>query len=163
MSETGKKLWRDLIETWGLKSLKISAGFLDLEFAPNDADRKAAWELYVELLTRVATQYLAPDHGDEKTALDSIHALFGLTREILKSNPGCLEFAKLSIVALNQVIRPFTAKWHRLSLAGAFTEPTKCHEFRQDLSALQSRLRLYTVALSQIAQVEDLTQLEPAH
>jgi hypothetical protein len=46
-----------------------------------DPDGKAAWELYVELLTRIATQYLAPDHRDEKTALDTIFKLFDLTRQ----------------------------------------------------------------------------------
>ena len=42
----------------------------------------------------------------------------------LKIKPGFLEgeFAKLTIPVLNQIIRPFTAKWHRLSLAGAFED-----------------------------------------
>lgn len=43
---------RDLLEKWGLTALKLSFGFLEAEFAPRDADRNAAWELYVELLTR---------------------------------------------------------------------------------------------------------------
>ena len=37
-----------------------NTGILEMEWAPRDPDRKAAWELYVELLTRIATQYLAP-------------------------------------------------------------------------------------------------------
>ena len=122
---------RDFLEQWGLSKLKIKLAFLEGEFRPNDPDRYAAWELYVELLTRITTQYLAPEDGDEQTALDSVHALFPLTREILrKYGSGADEFAKLAIPVLNQVIRPFTAKWHRLSLAKAFEDPDHCREFR---------------------------------
>ena len=124
-------------------------------------DRAAAWELYVELLTRITTQGLAPDTGDEKTALDSVHALFPLTRDILKrQGSGCNEFAKLAIPVLNQIIRPFTAKWHRLSVAGGFTDAGLCREFRTELAELQQTLRNYTRALAAMAEVEDLTVLE---
>ena len=63
---------------------------------------------------------------------------------------------------LNQIVRPFTAKWHRLSLAGAFQDAARCREFRQDLAALQPRLKSYTQALAGMADVEDLTALETA-
>jgi hypothetical protein len=62
----------------------------------------------------------------EKTALESVHA-FPLTREILRRHgSGYGEFAKLTIPVLNQIIRPFTAKWHRLSLAKAFGDSERC-------------------------------------
>jgi hypothetical protein len=152
---------RDFLEKWGLSSLKIKLGFLEGEFGPRDPDRAAAWELYVELLTRVTTQHLAPDHGDEKTALDSVYVIFPLTREILRRHgPGGGEFAKLAIPVLNQIIRPFTARWHRLSLASAFENAAQCANFRAELAALQPRLRDYTRALAAMAEVEDLTALE---
>ena len=149
------------MEKWGLSGLKINLGCLEGEFSPNDPDREAAWELYIELLTRVATQHLSPEEGEEKTALDSIYAIFSITRDILRTHgPGCGEFAKLAIPVLNQIIRPFTAKWHRLSLTGTFEEEAKCQQFRIDLAALQQNLRAYTKALSDMANVEDLTELE---
>lgn len=152
---------RDFLEKWGLASLKINLGFLESEFKPGDPDRAAAWELYVELLTRITTQTLAPEDGDEKSALDSIHAIFPLTREILRRHgSGCGEFAKLAIPVLNQIIRPFTAKWHHLALTGAFNDPSRCSEFRAELATLQPLLRDYTRALSAMAEVEDLTNLE---
>jgi hypothetical protein len=152
---------RDFLEKWGLSKLKINVKFLEAEFDPRDPDREAAWELYIELLTRVTTQYLPPEDGDEKAALDSIYAIFPLTREILRRRgSGCGEFAKLAIPVLNQVIRPFTAKWHRLSLAGAFKEKVGCDDFRNELAALQPYLRSYTTALAAMAAVEDLTWLE---
>jgi hypothetical protein len=132
---------RDFLQKWGLSSLKLNLGFLEGQFAPQDPDRAAAWELYVELLTRITTQYLAPEAGDEKTALDSVFAIFPLTREILRHHgSGCGEFAKLAIPVLNQIVRPFTAKWHRLSLAGAFGDTGRCREFRAELSGLQPLL-----------------------
>jgi hypothetical protein len=154
---------RDFFEQWGLSSLKINLGFLEGEFAPRDPDRAAAWDLYIELLTRVTTQYLAPADGDEATALESVHALFPLTREILKRHgSGSGEFAKLAIPVLNQVIRPFTAKWHRLGLVGAFKDPARCADFRDELTRLQRLLRSYAGALAAMADVEDLTDLECA-
>lgn len=151
----------DWLQNWNLNSLKISAGFLDMELHFRDEDKAAAWELYVELLTRITTQPLADHEGDEKTALASLHAIFGLTREIIKGNgPGCIEFTKIAIVVLNQVIRPFTAKWHRLAIAGAFADPAKCREFREELEILQQKLRDYSGLLAAVAGVEDLTRLE---
>jgi hypothetical protein len=152
---------RDFLEKWGLSKLKINSGFLEAEFSPKHPDREAAWELYIELLTRVTTQYLSPDGGDEKAALDSVHAIFPLTREILRRHgSGCGEFAKLAIPVLNQIIRPFTARWHRFSIAGAFSDKEKCKEFRNDLATLQPYIRSYTMALAVMANVEDLTNLE---
>lgn len=67
---------RENLQSWlerqGLKGLKFSLGFLELEFKPTEQDRDAAWELYIELLTRVTTQSLSPAHGDEATALTSV-------------------------------------------------------------------------------------------
>ena len=85
---------RDFLEKWGLSSLKIRLGFLEGEFDPRDPDRAAAWELYVELLTRVTTQYLAPEDGDELEAIESVYTIFPLTREILRRHgSGAGEFA----------------------------------------------------------------------
>jgi hypothetical protein len=153
--------WKQWIEKWGLTGLSINAGFLGLEWQPQDADRAAAWELYIELLTRITTQDLAPDDGDEQTALASIHSLFPISRETIKRHGRfATEFTKIAIVVLNQLVRPFTAKWHRLSLQKAFEDPARCAEFRQELATLQSKLRIYTKMLSDMAGVEDLTNLQ---
>ena len=111
--------WKDWLEKWEMTSLKISIPYLEMEWTPNDSDKNAAWELYIELLTRIITQPLPINHGDEKTALDSIYSIFGLTRTIIKSHRrDCIEFTKIAIIVLNQIIRPFTAKWHKISIKG---------------------------------------------
>jgi hypothetical protein len=154
--------WSHWLEEWGMTSLKISVPFLEMEWAPRDEDRAAAWEMYIELLTRVTTQNLAPNDGDEATALESIYSLFGITREVLRRNGRhCTEFAKIAIVVLNQKVRPFTASWHRRSLDGAFATASGRLEFRDELSELQKTLRAYTQMLASIAAVDDLTHLQP--
>jgi hypothetical protein len=96
-----------------------------------------------------------------KKPLDSIYSLFPITRQVLKNNTSnCIEFAKLAIVILNQIIRPFTAKWHRLCLKGAFDNPKKCNEFRRELGSLQIKLRKYAGMLADMAGFEDLADME---
>ncbi len=144
-----------------MTGLKLTAPFLEMEWKPQTGDMNAAWELYIELLTRVTTQELLDTEGLEVTALASVYEIFPLTRDILKKyNRDCLEFSKIAIVVLNQVIRPFTAKWHRLSQKAAFDNEIQCNEFRQELKVLQQKLATYTQMLADMAGVEDLTALE---
>ena len=132
---------------------------LDVDFS--DEDQGAAWELYIEMLTRIVTQPLPSEDGDEQTALDSVYSLFPTTREILRRRGrGTIQFSKVAIPVLNQVVRPFTAEWHRKSLANAFSDPDQRVEFRDSLAVLQTDLRNYNRLLANIAGVEDLTDLE---
>jgi hypothetical protein len=155
--------WEAWLEKWEMTSLKMNFAFLQMEWEPKDADKDAAWELYVELLTRISTQALPQKDGDEETALKSIHKLFELTRDILKKyGRGCVGFSKIAVVVLNQVVRKFTAKWHKVSLdkENGFNNPQHCEQFRLELQALQIELKKYTRALATIADVEDLSTLE---
>ena len=152
--------WKELFDRWSMSYIRLNAGFAELEFSPKDPDRDAAWELYVELLTRMTTQPLDDEHGDEQTALDSVYSLFALTRQTLK-NQGrhCTEFAKIAVIVLNQIVRPFTAKWHRASLAGEFNQQKHCDEFRIELRELQLKLVQYSKMLADLAGVEDMTNI----
>ncbi len=153
--------WKKWLENWDMTSLRIKTPFLEMDWSPQEADKNAAWDLYIELLTRIATQPLAKEHGDEKTALDSIFSLFAITRDVLKKHSrDAEEFAKIAIVVLNQVIRPFTAKWHKESINGAFENDKICDTFRNELEELQKVLVIYTKMLADMAGVEDLTSLE---
>lgn len=151
----------DLLSQFNLTNVRLNLAGIGVEIEFNRDDQDAAWELYVEMLTRIVTQPLPADVGDEQTALDSVYSLFATTREILhRRGRNAIQFSKVAIPVLNQVVRPFTAKWHRESLAGAFDDPASCAEFRQELMALQEDLRNYNSLLANIAGVEDLTNLE---
>ena len=153
--------FKQFLEDWDMTELELDIKFLKMKWAPQTADQNAAWELYVELLTRITTQALPTEHGDEKSALDSIHSLFSTTREIIKKHgKDCINFSKIAIPVLNQIVRPFTAKWHRAALADTFKMSARCQEFREDLSSVQGKLTKYARLLAGIARVEDITSLE---
>ena len=152
---------REQFRKFHLEKVKLNFNVVQLEISLADADKDAAWDLYIELLTRIVTQPLPAAAGDEQTALDSVYSLFPTTREILRRRGReTVAFSKIAIPVLNQVVRPFTAKWHRESLAGAFDRPAKRQEFRADLADLQTDLRNYNRMLAEIAGVEDLTDFE---
>ena len=150
-----------LLSNFQLEKVRLGPAWANVEISFDQSDQAASWELYVEMLLRVVTQPLPSEGGDESTALDSIYALFPVTREILRRRGrSAMSFSKVAIPVMNQVVRPFTTKWHPQSLAGALHDDDKRAEFRQDLEALQSDLRNYNRLLAQIAGVEDLTDLE---
>ena len=152
--------WRDWLEKWGMTSLKLKLGILETDWQPQDPDRNAAWEMYIELVTRITTQPLPTQAGDDETALTSVYSLFPTTREVLRRHGrGAMEFARLAVVILNQKVRPFTAKWHRIKERGELAG--RSAEFRGELRALQELLCAYTRMLGDMAGVEeDLTALE---
>lgn len=111
--------FKELFRKWGLNSIKLKVGFAEVEFGPTEDDQTAAWDMYVELITRITTQPLDDATGDEETALNSVYQLFPITRDILKSRGRNAEnFTKIAVIVLNQIIRPFTAKWHKKKLSG---------------------------------------------
>ena len=146
---------------FNMDKVTLSTRGVSLELVFDESDRNAAWEIYVEMLTRVLTQRLPDDFGDEDTALESVYEIFHLTREILRRHGrGAERVTWVVIPVLNQVVRPFTAKWHKARLAGAFSVDENCKEFRAELEVLQEDLRNYNRALAMVADVEDMTYLE---
>ena len=125
-----------------------------------DRNKDAAWAMYIQMITRITTQPLPDKHGDEQTALDSVYSLFATTRDILTEyGREAPEFSKLAVLILNQKVRPFTAAWHKKSLAGAFDDPVACAEFREEHEALRVILCGYMDALAVLAGVEDFTDI----
>lgn len=152
--------FKDIFSKFHLSKVKLNFKFAEMEFEIKADDKDAAWEMYVELLTRIITQRLAPASGDEKTALDSVYSLFATTRRILKvRGRNATSFTKIAIIILNQIVRPFTAKWHKISLDNGFADPKNCDEFRKELADLQTDMRCYASLLAEMAEVEDLTDI----
>ena len=152
--------FRDLFEKWGLSRVSLNLVFAELEFAPSPEDETAAWEMYVELITRVTTQKLFEDSGDEATALESVYKIFAITRDILKIHGRkCNAFTKVAIIVLNQIIRPFTAKWHKRNIDGTLNTQEGKNSFRCELEFLQADLHKYSRMLAEMAKVEDLTDI----
>jgi len=66
---------------------------------------------------------------------------------------------RIAVVVLNQKVRPLTAKWHPIRVEGKLSDSDKT-QLRAELHRLQMDLRNYTRLLADLADVEDLTDLE---
>ena len=119
--------------------------------------RAPPWALYVELATRVAAHPLEPGAGSVREALDSLHSLFGTTREVLREAgadvaQGRPALGPLAIDMLNKGLRPFVVRWHtELGDDDTLTDARR-EAFDQELATLQSELAEYVTALAKIAQ-----------
>ncbi|MFH8785647.1 hypothetical protein [Streptomyces roseoverticillatus] len=148
---------------------------------PVEAERKAAWELYAELATRVSTVELGPEDGFLREALSSFYSLFGTTRDILRRygpdvaprrGPGEITFGALAVTVLNQALRPVLATWHpRLaayeSQRPADVDPVSYERgwehaaaLREEIARVREVLVALANALSEVAGSADL--LRPA-
>lgn len=99
------------------------------------ADRSAAWDLFIEFDTRIVTRPLESESGIDKAALKSLHELFQLHRSIAKKHgPNCKNYYQLTSTYFDKYIRPFTSKWHK-----ALNEKNSTL-FREELVELQSQM-----------------------
>ena len=107
-----------------LTSVKVNLklpfiGGVEGTWEPDESEQKAAWEMYVELITRISVSELKPDEGLLREALSSLYTLFDTTRKILREyDPSIarpkgkdkLSFGYLAVAILNVVLRPVLAK-----------------------------------------------------
>ncbi|MFD6035517.1 hypothetical protein ACFWHF_13385 [Streptomyces griseoincarnatus] len=151
---------------------------------PVEAERQAAWELYVELATRISVVELRPDEGLLREALSSLYTVFGTTREILRRYgpsvaprvaPGRVTFGALSITVLNNSIRPLLSRWHPLLAAheatrGEHIDPVaherqweRAAELRAEIESVRQVLLGLAQALNEVAGVGDLITVRVPH
>jgi hypothetical protein len=98
-------------------SVSLPFGIGSAEWEANKTERRAAWSLYIELVTRIAVEPLEGEEGLLREALNSLYSLFGTTREILKEAGPDVGASRnsvggIAIAVLNRGLRRFLAKWH---------------------------------------------------
>lgn len=138
-----------------------------------------AWSLYVELMTRIATQPLASKQGLLREALNSLYTLFKETRTILHragarfATAGEQPLGLTGISMLNNELRPFMTKWHPLLLqyekdrqanTSAYEHELaweRAEEMRQELTWLQEHLEEYAEALAGIVGIPHIQFSRP--
>lgn len=152
-------------------SVSLPFGIGGAEWEADVTERKAAWALYVELVTRITVESLQCDEGLLREALNSLYTMFAITRQILKEAGPDVGISHnsvggIAIAVLNKGLRPFLAKWHPLLQAWeAQCPPTtspKDHEknwlqepeLRQELQILNEKLDEYVKALAEIVGVQ---------
>lgn len=144
---------------------------------PDADEQAAAWELYIELVTRVSITGLQPGEGSLREALSSMYAIFTIARDLLhKYGPSVarlksgsdVSFGYLAIAILNYALRPVLAKWHPLlqeyEQSREATRPALEHERRWErseelrlaLQETQQVLRNYASILAQVAGIPEL-------
>lgn len=157
-----------------LKTVSVSLpfGIGSATWEADPTEQNAAWELYIELVTRVAVQSLDAQQGTAREALNSLYSLFGSTREILRKYGPRVGASResvggIAIAVLNQGLRPFLSKWHpRLqawearkndNLSPQEHEKTWEQEpaIRTELEKLRQELATYAHALAVISGVEE--------
>jgi hypothetical protein len=157
-------------------------GGIEGTWQPDERERDAAWEMYVELVTRVAVVELRPGEGLVREALTSLYSLFDTTRSILRKygpavakpkGKGDLSFGSLSVTILNGVLRPMLAKWHPLLLdhearrseGKSALEHERAWEYerevREELKDVREALQDYANVLAEVAGIEPLRWPEP--
>jgi hypothetical protein len=164
----------------GVESVEfgLNVGVLSIKgtWKPSDDERNAAWELYVELATRVAVVPLNP--GLLREALSSLYSLFATTRGILRkygpavARPrpeGEYNFGQLAILVLNYELRPILANWHPALAHWESRRPVDqspaAHEeawehaprLRWEIEQTRERLVAYADLLADAAGVPPLT------
>jgi hypothetical protein len=160
-----------------LKEVGLSLFGTSVTWVPDTEQQKAAWEMYVELVTRIAIQKLEDDEGLVREALSSLYALFGETRRILRAygpdvatppKKSDVSFGEIAVRVLNEWLRPFLAKWHPLLSDHESKRPPtvsayeherswdKARALRADLVDLQKRLVAYADLLARVCGIPPL-------
>lgn len=144
-------------------SISLPFGLGSSKWKPDETQRLAAWNLYIELVTRVATQELAETEGADEDVLRSLYSLFPSTRRILRHAGTKVGIAKgslggVAIAVLNRGLRPFLTKWHPV-LRSLGPHPSGQwagrDQFRSDLKRLTIELSRYAEVLAIMAGVGD--------
>ncbi len=154
----------DLAMAFRKFSVGLSLGPLNIsgDWEPDEAEQNAAWEMYVELTTRISVSELRPGEGVLREALTSLYSLFATTRDILRrygpgiargKQEGALSFGYIAVAVLNGALRPTLAVWHPALSSHEISRPSNVapvdHELTWDrsdeLRAELNRVRLVLV------------------
>lgn len=152
-------------------SVGLPFGIGRLDWDPDESERRAAWSLYVELVTRIAGHSLEPEEGLHRDVLASLYQLFPTTRDALKTaGPGVgarpESVGGIAITVLNVGLRPFLSKWHPLLGDWEAHRPpdrsrldherawSRDAELRAELELLRGALSEYAEALATVAGVK---------
>ena len=153
-------------------SVSLPFGIGNLEWTIDEAEQRAAWSLYIELITRIAVQPLAEDEGLAREALNSLYVIFATTREILKDagpevGASIKSVGGIAIAVLNRGLRPFLSKWHPILQTWETQREEKVSpkeheklwtqekEFREALEVLRKELTQYADVLAIAAGVKE--------
>ena len=147
-------------------------GGIEGTWEPDETEIRAAWELYVEMVTRTPLGSISLQEGSARETLTSIYSLFETTRGVLRNyGPGVarpkkgkdLSLGYLAVSMLNLVLRQLLTDWHPRLRAWELKNPglhedewaDRC-DFRKALHGTRDQLRQYASLFAQVAGVPEL-------
>jgi hypothetical protein len=157
--------------------LKLGVVEVGGEWAPDESEERAAWEMYVELVTRISVAELKQGEGLLREALSSLYSLFPTTRDILRrygpgiargKDGGTLSFGYIAVAVLNGALRPLLTRWHPLLGAYEATRPPnispaeheadwdRAPELREEISRVRRILVDYSTLLAEVVGAQSL-------
>jgi hypothetical protein len=161
-------------KTISLTEVKVAVPeFAELTFAVSDENRNVAWKIFIEIMTRIATQPLGAQEGFLREALSSLYSMFLSIRELLKATKPVHPTAGPTVEMfafrmLNKELRPFLAKWHPELKRFEQTTPPQPETAwehnnvcRNELKELQDRLVEYGRAFGKLADLKRLEEFFP--
>lgn len=130
---------------------------------PNLREQAGAWDMLVELVTRITIVGLKEDEGRLDAALESYAAIFGAARSALQRHGrtvaaerrGELSFATIVAQLLNRVIRPVTAWWHPRV---AELDDAQTETLRETLAELSILLTEYAKVFAQACDATEFVR-----
>jgi hypothetical protein len=144
---------------------------------PTECERNAAWDMYVELVTRIPIAQVKPGESSLQVCLNSLYKLFGATREILRKygpfvarprSEGQISFGYLSVKVLDIILRPFLVKWYPLLIDYESTRKSsvsareherkwaRYEELKKGLNDVRDALLQYAQLLARASEVPSL-------
>lgn len=180
MALTNKGVKLPLTEVNAELGLPWGLGKIGGTWQPDDSERSAAWELLVELATRVALTKLRPGEGLLRESLSSLNGLFPITRDILRrygpgvvkasAEEGFVSLGVLAISVLNGGIRPLLSYWHPTLSDHEQRRPSgtsaiewernwsRAGDLRHDLETVQSLLMTFAGLIAEVCNARPLIQ-----
>lgn len=149
---------------------------------PTECERNAAWDMYVELVTRIPIAQVKPGESSLQVCLTSLYKLFDSTREILRKygpsvarprTEGQVSFGYLSVKVLDIILRPFLVKWYPMLIdyesSRKSSESSREHEkkwakydeLNRGLVEVRDALIHYATLLARASEVPSLIFEEP--
>lgn len=164
----------DTVSSIEQRVLSVAIGEIRGLIEPSDEERAAAYQLLIELATRLPYLRATSTDGRIRDALGCVDDLGDLTRSALRDNgvdtaggsAGNLSLAVIAVRVLNEILSPVAARWRPLlddhearrgTQANAMSEVDwermwpAAPECRSDLDAMVASVRAYIDTLSRIA------------
>ncbi|TAF68308.1 MAG: hypothetical protein EAZ55_00055 [Cytophagales bacterium] len=143
-----------LLRQKGIIGIRLELPYLEADISLENADREAAFELYVDLLCLLPANDI--EAIEAPYYLEKAASFFAIGRALMhKYGRKAKHFSRITVLLLNRDIRPFTTEWHQYRHDSSSYE-AMAKAYNRLLPQLQAFVSIY----AELAQATDLTGLQ---